>query len=105
MSVPTLSPTNQLSIQGVHCSNINSTPILSSYPTSTTSSSLGLYHFLDNATKATTHLNVSSSSVGGHLFSHASSTQTPKIVLSVNRDATTADNFIANSSFDNLRLL
>jgi hypothetical protein len=98
MSVPTLSPTNQLSIQGIHCSNINSTPILSSYPTSTTSSSLGLYHFLDNATKATTHLNVSASSVGGHLFSHASSTQTPKVVLLVNRDATTADNFIANNS-------
>ena len=98
MSVPTLSPLNQLSIQGVHCSNINSTPILSSYPSSTTSSSLGLYHFLDDATKATTHLNVSSSSVGGHLFSHASSTQTPKVVLSVNRDATTADDFIANNS-------
>jgi hypothetical protein len=98
MSVPTLAPNSQLNIQGVHASNISSTPILTTYPVSTTSSSLGLYHFLDDATKATTHLNVSSSSVGGHLFSHASSTQAPKVVLSVNRDATTADNFIANSS-------
>jgi len=98
MSVPTLAPNNQLNIQGVHASNISSTPIISSYPVSTTSNSLGLYHFLDDATKATNHLNVSSSSVGGHLFSHASSTQAPKTVLSVNRDATTADNFVANSS-------
>jgi hypothetical protein len=98
MSVPTLAPNNQLNIQGVHASNISSTPIISTYPASTTSTSLGLYHFLDDATKATNHLNVSSSSVGGHLFSHASSTQAPKVVLSVNRDETKTENFKSTNS-------
>lgn len=98
MSVPTLAPNNQLNIQGVHASNISSTPIISSYPSSSTSSSLGLYHFLDDSTKASNHLNVSSSSNGGHLFSHASATQAPKTVLSVNRDETKAENFKSTNS-------
>jgi hypothetical protein len=98
MSVPTLAPNNQLNIQGVHASNISSTPIISSYPSSSTSSSLGLYHFLDDSTKASNHLNVSSSSSGGHIFSHASSTQAPLTVLKVDREAMTLDTLLRNST-------
>jgi hypothetical protein len=97
MSVPTLAPNNQLNIQGIHGSNINYTPILSSYPTSTTATSTGHYLFVDS-NKATNHFNASASSTGGHLFSHASATQAPKVILTVNRDATTADDFLANNS-------
>jgi hypothetical protein len=97
MSVPTLTPTNQLNIQGNYASNISSTHILSSYPSTTTSSSLGFYHFLDS-NNASTHLNVSASSSGGHIFSHSSATDTPKTVLSINRDETKAENFKATDS-------
>jgi hypothetical protein len=98
MSVPTLSPLNQLNIQGIHGSNINSTPIISSYPSSTTSTSQGHYLFVDNSTKATNHLNASASSAGGHLFSHSSSTQAPKVILNVNRDETKTENFKSTNS-------
>ena len=92
MSVPVLSSSSQLSIQGVHASNISSTPIISTYPTTTTSTSLGHYHFVDATSKASNHLNLSaSSSTGGHLFSHASSTQAPKTILNVNRDGLFTD--------------
>jgi len=91
MSIPTLAPNNQLNVQGVHASNISSTPIISSYPTTNTSSSLGHYHFVDATTKASNHLNVSASSTGGHIFSHASSTLAPKNILQVNRDGLFTD--------------
>jgi hypothetical protein len=101
MSVPTLAPNNQLNVQGVHASNISATPILSSYPSTNTSSSLGHYHFVDDSTKASNHLNVSASSQGGHLFSHASASQTPKTILSMDRTGLYTDSKVqiqANSS-------
>lgn len=98
MSVPTLAPNSQLNIQGIHASNISATEILTSYPSSSTSSSLGLYHFTDDSTKSINHLNCSSSSTGGHLFSHASATQAPKTILSVNRTETKAENFKSTNS-------
>jgi hypothetical protein len=91
MSVPVLSSSSQLSIQGVHASNISTTPIISSYPSSTTSTSLGHYHFVDDLTKASNHLNLSASSQGGHYFSHASATQTPKNILSLDRSGLYTD--------------
>lgn len=91
MSVPTLAPNNQLNVQGVHASNISASPIISSYPSSTTGTSQGHYHFVDSTTKASNHLNVSSSSTGGHLFSHASATQPIKTILNVNRDGLFTD--------------
>ena len=95
MSVPTLLNTSsgnaQLNIQGVHASNISSTPILTSYPTTNTSTSLGHYTFNNSSTNATTHLNVSSSSSGGHILAHSSSTQAPKNILSVDRTGVFTD--------------
>ena len=98
MSVPTLAPQNQLNIQGVHASNISATPIISSYPTTNTSTSLGHYHFLDATTKASNHLNVSASSSGGHIFTNATSTEAPLQVLKVDRTALTLDTLLRNST-------
>jgi hypothetical protein len=86
MSVPVLAPNNQLNIRGVISSNISSTPTLTSYPTSTTGTSLGHYSFTDISSNSTTQLNVSGSSSGGHIFTHASATQTPIEVMAVNRN-------------------
>lgn len=91
MSVPVLAPNNQLNIQGVVSSNTSSSPVISSYPSSTTSTSLGHYHFVDSITKASNHLNLSASSTGGHLFSHASATQPIKTILNVNREGLFTD--------------
>ena len=91
MSVPVLSSSSQLNIQGVHASNISTTPIISTYPTSTTSNSIGHYNFVNEDTKASNHLNVSASSSGGHIFSHASSTQAPKEILKLDRDVMTVN--------------
>jgi hypothetical protein len=98
MSIPTLSPNNQLNIQGVQSSNISGTPIISSFPTTNTSNSLGHYHFVDDTTKSTTHLNLSANSSGGHIFSHASSTQAPLTVLKIDRTALTLDTLLRNST-------
>jgi len=102
MSVPVLvsSPSgySQLNIQGVHSSNLTATPALSTYPTSTTSNSLGHYHFVDSTTKATNHLNVSASSTGGHIFSHVNASQAPTTVLKVDRTALTLDTLLRNST-------
>ena len=98
MSIPTLAPQNQLNIQGVHASNISATPIISSYPTSNTSTSLGHYHFLDPISKASNHLNVSASSSGGHIFTNATSTEAPIQVLKVDRTALTLDTKLKNTT-------
>jgi hypothetical protein len=98
MSIPTLAPNNQLNIQGVQSSNISGTPIISSFPTTNTSNSLGHYHFVDDTTKSSTQLNVSGTSSGGHIFSHASSTQAPLTVLKIDRTALTLDTLLRNST-------
>jgi hypothetical protein len=104
MSVPVLAPNSQLNIQGVHASNISASPILSSYPTSTTSTSLGHYHFVDS-NNASNHLNVSNNKVGGHIFSHASATQTPKEILKIDRDGMLTDTkYITKTSTPNVIL-
>jgi hypothetical protein len=98
MSVPVLSPNNQLNVKGVTSCNISTTPILSSYPSGTTSTSLGHYHFVDETTKASKHLNVSGISSGGHIFSHASTTQAPLDILKIDRTALTLDTLLRNST-------
>lgn len=98
MSVPTIAPNNQLNVQGIHASNISSTPIISSYPTTNTGSSLGHYAFNNSSTNAITLLNCSANLSGGHILSHSSSTQAPVNVLSVNRDALTIDTQFKNTT-------
>jgi len=98
MSIPTLSPNNQLNIQGIHASNISLTPTISSYPTTNTGTSLGHYHFVDATTKASNHLNLSATSSGGHIFSNASSTEAPLQILKVDRTALTLDTLLRNST-------
>jgi hypothetical protein len=91
MSVPTLAPNNQLNVQGIHASNISSTPIISSYPTTNTGSSLGHYAFKDSPSSSTIQLNCSGSNTGGHILAHSSATQAPKNILSVNRTGVFTD--------------
>ena len=101
MSVPTLAPNNQLNIQGIHASNISSTAILTSYPTTTTGSSLGHYAFKNNATNSVIQLNCSGSSTGGHVLAHSSATQTPKNVLTVDRTGVYTDSKFNVSDISN----
>jgi hypothetical protein len=105
MSVPVLSPNNQLNVKGVTSCNISTTPPLSSYPSGTTSTSLGHYHFVDETTKASKHLNVSGISSGGHIFSHASATQSVKELLKIDRDGILTDTeYVARTLTPNLIL-
>jgi len=97
MSVPVLAPNSQLNIQGVHASNISASPIITSFPSSTTGTSLGHYHFVDS-NNASNHLNVSNNKVGGHIFSHASATQAPKEMLKIDRDIMTVNTVLLRNS-------
>jgi hypothetical protein len=100
MSVPTLSGNNQLSIQGVHCSNIGGTPIISQFPTAPTGNSQGLYHFTNvdpEGNKKTDYLNCSADQAGGGFnWWHSSSTQAPSKLLTVDRNATQLETKLKN---------
>jgi len=102
MSVPVLSSSSsgysQLNIQGVQASNLSATPALSTYPTNTTSTSVGHYHFLDPTTKATNHLNISASGTGGHIFSHVGASDAPSTVLVVNKRGMVLDTKLQNTT-------
>ena len=64
--------------QGVSASNINNTPFLSStFPTTSTGTSLGHYHYTEPGTNALKFLNVSGTGSGGHKFYTANSTTAP----------------------------
>jgi hypothetical protein len=61
----------------VLASNVSSTTVLNTFPTSTTGSSLGHYHFTEPTTNALKFLNVSGTGVGGHAFYTSNSTTAP----------------------------
>ena len=77
--------------QGVLGSNINGSTLLSSFPTSSTGSSLGHYHYTESGTNALKFLNVSGSGTGGHKFYTANSTTAPVNTCSVGLDGLTID--------------
>jgi hypothetical protein len=67
-------------------SNINgSTQLTSTFPTTSTSTSLGHYHYTEDATNSLKFLNASGLGGGGHQFWHSSSTEAPIKVLETNR--------------------
>jgi hypothetical protein len=86
MSVPTYASNGQLSVQGIHATNVNNTPILTSFPSGPTGTSTGHYHFTEASTNAIQHLNVSSNKEGGHQFYNVSSTTAPEKYLDINKD-------------------
>jgi hypothetical protein len=71
---------------GVLASNVYDSPILTSYPTTSTGLSLGHYHFSDASTNALKFLNVAGTGTGGHSFYTSNNVnapiQTAKIDLS-----------------------
>ena len=64
---------------GVLSSNIVGTDVLPpTFPTTSTGSSLGHYHFTDDTSYALKFLNVSGSGNGGHEFWNSSNTNAPE---------------------------
>jgi len=92
-------PTGDITHNGVLGSNFSGTPLLSNtFPTTSTGTSLGHYHYTDSTTKSLKFLNASGTGDGGHQFFHSSSTQSPLKVLESNRTATTIDTQLKNTS-------
>jgi len=85
--------------QGVLGSNASGTTLLTStFPTTSTGTSLGHYHYTEATTNSLKFLNASGTGDGGHQFFHSSSTQAPIKTLETNRIATTIDTQIKNTS-------
>jgi hypothetical protein len=82
-------PTGDITHQGVLGSNFSGTPLLSNtFPTTSTGTSLGHYHYTEATTNSLKFLNASGTGQGGHQFWHSSSTQAPIKVLETNRNET-----------------
>jgi hypothetical protein len=81
--------------QGVSASNINNTPFLSStFPTTSTGTSLGHYHYTEPGTNALKFLNVAGSGSGGHKFYTSNSTTAPVNTATIGLDGLTIDTSI-----------
>lgn len=78
--------------QGVLGSNISRSTILTStFPTTSTSDSLGHYHYTEPTTNALQFLNASGSGIGGHKFYTSNSTTEPVNTASIGLDGLTID--------------
>jgi hypothetical protein len=81
--------------QGILASNISGTPFLSStFPTTSTGTSVGHYHYTEPGTNALKFLNVSGSGSGGHKFYTANSTTAPINTATFGLDGMTIDTSI-----------
>ena len=91
-----------ISHQGVLASNLsgttNLTALSSTFPSSSTGTSIGHYHYTDASTKSLKFLNASGSGTGGHEFFVSSSTQAPVKTFSVDPTGLSLDTKIKNSS-------
>ena len=78
--------------QGVLASNVNNTTFLSStFPTTSTGTSLGHYHYTETGTNALQFLNVAGSGSGGHKFYTSNSTTAPVNTATIGLDGLTID--------------
>jgi hypothetical protein len=78
--------------QGILASNINGTTTLTeTFPTTSTGSSLGHYHYTEAGTNALKFLNVAGSGTGGHKFYTANSTTAPVNTATIGLDGLTLD--------------
>jgi hypothetical protein len=82
-------PNGNITHQGVLGSNASGSQLLTStFPTTSTGSSLGHYHYTETGTNSLQFLNASGTGEGGHQFYHSSSTEAPIKVLEANRNET-----------------
>ena len=84
--------------QGVLGSNINHTPLLTDFPTTSTGYSLGHYHYTENSSNALKFLNCSGSGNGGHQFWNANNANAPVKYFEVNRDNAILNTVLKNDS-------
>jgi len=93
-------PVGDIVHQGILGSNASgSTLLTSTFPTTSTGTSLGHYHYTDSTTKSLKFLNASGTGDGGHQFFHSSSTQAPLKTLEANRTGViTSTNFSVEKS-------
>jgi len=84
--------------RGVLASNLNGSPALTDFPTTTTGDSLGHYHYTDDTSKALKFLNVSGSGNGGHQFWNVSNANTPVKYFEVNKDNSILNTVLKNDS-------
>jgi hypothetical protein len=84
--------------QGVLGSNINHTPLLTDFPTTSTGDSLGHYHYTENSSNALKFLNCSGSGNGGHQFWNADNANAPVKYFEVNRDNAILNTVLKNDS-------
>jgi hypothetical protein len=84
--------------QGVLGSNINHTPLLTDFPTTSTGDSLGHYHYTENSSNALKFLNCSGSGNGGHQFWNANNANAPVKYFEVNRDNAILNTVLKNDS-------
>lgn len=78
--------------QGVLASNISGTPFLTpTFPTTSTGSSLGHYHYTEPVTNALKFLNLSGTGTGGHKFYTANSTTSPLNTATIDINGLTID--------------
>jgi hypothetical protein len=78
--------------QGILASNINGTPFLTSvFPTTSTGTSLGHYHYTETGTNALKFLNVAGSGSGGHKFYTSNSTTAPVNTATIGLDGLTIE--------------
>jgi len=85
--------------QGILASNITGTPFLSStFPTTSTGTSLGHYHYTESVTNALQFLNVAGSGSGGHKFYTSNSTTAPVNTATIGLDGLTIETTTAGPS-------
>jgi len=81
-----------LTLPSVLGSNRNGTPYLTpTFPTTSTGTSLGHYHYTEPSTNSLKFLNASGTGNGGHQFWHSSSTEAPVKTLEINTTETKVD--------------
>ena len=85
--------------QGVLSSNITGTTVLTStFPSTSTGSSLGHYHYTESITNSLKFLNCSGTGIGGHQLWNSNDTNAPVKIFDVNSQRAIIDTSLRNTS-------
>lgn len=91
-----------ISHQGILSSNLSGTTNLtassSTFPSTTTGSSIGHYHYTDSSTKSLKFLNASGNGTGGHQFFNSSSISAPVKTFEITSTSALLETKLKNSS-------
>jgi hypothetical protein len=88
-----------ISHQGILATNISkSTLLTSTFPITSTGSSLGHYHYTEAGTNALKFLNASGNGIGGHQFWNVNDTDTPIKYFEVNRTSAYLNTALRNTT-------